>query len=89
MDISLHGNVMPWAIIDFAYLLQWLELSLQAVTLLTLGGCVYAGVHFLLSNRSEVSISFLKWLRLPRWVVGGLWSVFSMTTTHKGKYDEA
>lgn len=51
-----HGYVAPWHI-DPSYLLQWVELSLFAIALLTLGGFVYAGFYYLFSNQTKFRIS--------------------------------
>jgi hypothetical protein len=47
-----HGYVAPWHI-DPSYLLHWVELSVFAVALLTLGGFAYAGFYYLYSNQTK------------------------------------
>ncbi|MES9832573.1 MAG: hypothetical protein ABW139_10045 [Candidatus Thiodiazotropha sp. DIVDIV] len=51
MNNIMFGNVMPW-FIDPTYLMEWLELAMIAVLVLTITGIIYAGLHFFLSNQT-------------------------------------
>lgn len=52
MEIISHINALPWQI-DSSFFLRLFDQVFVAVVLLACGGLAYAGLHWLLSNRTQ------------------------------------
>jgi hypothetical protein len=52
METISHVNALPWQV-DSSFFLRLLDQEFVAVVQLAIGGLAYAGLHWLLSNRTQ------------------------------------